>query len=138
MLYCNLCSNRTNLKVSNVLLEAAGGMVDLLRRLASLVFRVQPQSFKMFVGKSSNRIAFNLDRTIYFNLSIYAELHHSRQGPAAEMEMLSFWYMIACHELAHNKFEVHNEEHGGMVEWLAHSFLPALHRQLPAASLQTP
>jgi hypothetical protein len=57
-------------------MEAAEGMAALLRKLAGQIFAVPLQSFKMFVAHSGNRIAFNLQRAVYFNLGIYADLHH--------------------------------------------------------------
>lgn len=112
------------------LMEAAEGMAALLRKLAGQIFSVPLQSFKMFVAHSGNRIAFNLQRAVYFNLGIYADLHHGRSAA----EAMSFWYMTTCHELAHNSFELHNEEHGALLEWIAHAYMPVLHKHLPPAT----
>jgi hypothetical protein len=49
-------------------------------------------------------------------------------------EALSFWYVTTCHELAHNSFELHNEEHGALLEWIAHAYMSALHQHLPPAA----
>ena len=71
-----------------------------------------------------------------------AHAHHRTCGTSTDnvgsrrsaAEAMSFWYMTTCHELAHNSFELHNEQHGALLEWIAHAYMPVLHKHLPPAT----
>eukprot|EP01087_Luapelamoeba_hula_P005451 TRINITY_DN1552_c0_g3_i4.p1 TRINITY_DN1552_c0_g3~~TRINITY_DN1552_c0_g3_i4.p1 ORF type:complete len:2126 (+),score=399.70 TRINITY_DN1552_c0_g3_i4:112-6489(+) len=113
--------------------EFAGLLTDLA---AVFGFRTT-ESLVMFCDYNGSRIAFNRDCTLYFNLRMFVDLRHTRRSA----EACIFWYLTACHELAHNNVSVHNEEHESLLSWLAYrNMLPLMqhvHTLLLASSSPT-
>ena len=49
----------------------------------------------------------------------------NRDGQSVE-ERLLFWFMVCCHELAHNFIAAHNDQHEFFLSFFAETFLPSL------------
>lgn len=82
--------------------------------LLSQVFKL-PLSHINIVWEDTQRIAYNWNRSLFFNLCYAEVLMNAGKLP---LEMMDFWYPIVCHELAHNSYSAHNAEHSRATEAL--------------------
>ncbi|KAL0249292.1 hypothetical protein GEMRC1_004525 [Eukaryota sp. GEM-RC1] len=64
-------------------------------------------------------IAFNKAGQIYFNIFY----HNKIRGMDVDYA-LSHWFIVFCHELAHNKISNHGQEFGALVEHIVLTFIP--------------
>ncbi|KAJ3116936.1 hypothetical protein HDU96_008336 [Phlyctochytrium bullatum] len=77
--------------------EPLRNFASLLRFIAS-VFELKASSVNIYYDKSGSTVAFNRDRTLFFNLRFYLGLHFKR-GRADISETYYYWFMTFCHEL---------------------------------------
>jgi predicted transcriptional regulator len=71
---------------------------SLLRRVGEKVFDLNAKAIHIFYEPEGNSIAFNRNRSLFFNVCYYANYQHHNQKDKG----IYFWYMTFCHELAHN------------------------------------
>ncbi|KAL0238405.1 hypothetical protein GEMRC1_012878 [Eukaryota sp. GEM-RC1] len=67
----------------------------------------------------SSVIAFNRAGQVYFNI-----FYHNKIKDMSVDSILSHWFIVFCHELAHNKIKDHGPEFGALVEHIALTFIP--------------
>lgn len=96
-------------------LQGANAFSLLLLKLAN-VLSAKPKAFHMFADQDGSRIAFNKDGALFFNLRYFTQCHLS---DTTSEDPNYFWYMVACHELAHNGESGHNARHEHLLEGLA-------------------
>ncbi|CAG8615361.1 4932_t:CDS:2 [Funneliformis mosseae] len=84
--------------------------VNILKRLAE-VFQLKHEAIHVFYDKDSSSIAFNRGKALYFNLKIYLELHEEESSIKITSNAMTYWFITACHELAHNFTTEHNSTH---------------------------
>ncbi|RIA98304.1 hypothetical protein C1645_812855 [Glomus cerebriforme] len=84
--------------------------IDILRDLAE-VFELLPKVIHVFYDDNSNTIAFNRDGALFFNLKFYIGLHEEECKVRPTNDVMTYWFMTFCHELAHNFVELHSSEH---------------------------
>ncbi|GBB83155.1 hypothetical protein RclHR1_00010037 [Rhizophagus clarus] len=84
--------------------------IDILRDLAD-VFELVPKVVHIFYDDSSNSIAFNRDGALFFNLRFYIALHEQECKLRPTNDVMTYWFMTFCHELAHNFVVHHSSEH---------------------------
>ena len=84
--------------------SALGDFAGLLEMLATQVFGIS-QPINVFWDPSGRAIAFNRSRQLFFNLRHYIQWHKDRKSS------LYYWYLVFCHELAHNEHSPHDETH---------------------------
>jgi len=56
-------------------------------------------------------IAFNSNGSLFFNLHFWHVHGHNQPTDAARTDGITWWFMVMCHELAHNMVKAHNTEH---------------------------
>ncbi|KAJ4289702.1 hypothetical protein N0V90_011031 [Kalmusia sp. IMI 367209] len=82
--------------------------LPLIFSLANL-FGVNPSAVSIFLDKQSRTIAFNQNRSLFFNLGWFMQMHSADYGTAeGRMKALDSWFLTFCHELAHNLVSDHN------------------------------
>lgn len=82
--------NQTNLNV----------MTKLIFELSTNVFGYSIDKLAIYNSVDSSIVAFNANEYIYFNLAHWERnVHHAYE----------FWFVIFCHELAHNQFSNHGK-----------------------------
>ncbi len=125
--------------------------IKVIRLLAS-VFEVSPHVFHIYWDVQGPTVAFNRNRAIFFNLRFYNGLHsHPNNGggvvgppppPALpggfgtsssthgvnleqndDSDVYYYWFLTACHELAHNFVAPHNAEHEFYMSSFAEGYL---------------
>src|SRR6266496_2072238 len=84
--------------------------VNMLKDLVE-VFELAPKAIHVFFDNNSNSIAFNRDRSLFFNFKFYLGLHDEQCKNRPTSDAMTYWFMTFCHELAHNFVHPHNSEH---------------------------
>lgn len=56
-------------------------------------------------------IGFNSNGSLFFNLHFWHAHKHYEPNDAARTDGITWWFMVMCHELAHNMVKAHNTEH---------------------------
>jgi len=84
------------------------------------VFRVNPAAVSIFYARNSNTVAFNMNKSLFFNLAWFVALHSescaTREG---KIRALDSWFFTYCHELAHNLVGDHNARHSWYQQQIA-------------------
>ncbi|PKY19450.1 hypothetical protein RhiirB3_432504 [Rhizophagus irregularis] len=108
--------------------------VSMLKELAD-VFELELNTINIFYS-DDNTIAFNYDKTFFFNLKFYHELHDDECKIKPTINAMSYWYMTFCHELAHNFVKPHNYEHehyfSSFAELYMSNFLAMVNKNMDA------
>ncbi len=104
--------------------HAVESFADVLQNLA-VVFGVDLASIAIFHDFDGGAIAFNSNRSMYFNLRFFFTLHYTR-GARSSRGCYSYWYVTFSHELAHHFVGNHNKEHGFYTECFTMTYLPKL------------
>ncbi|CAJ0849192.1 15951_t:CDS:10, partial [Entrophospora sp. SA101] len=90
-------------------LKSIGNFIKILKDLCE-VFELNPKTINIFYDPEVDMIAFNSAKSLFFNLEFYISLHDSNgQPPSADV--MFYWFMSMCHELAHNFVYAHNSDH---------------------------
>jgi hypothetical protein len=80
------------------------------------------------VDKSTGVIGFNKYGNIYFNLLFYSKLHLKSSD---KVDAYCYWFVVFCHELAHNFVDEHNADHSFISEHFMSSHLRKLMSSIP-------
>ena len=114
-------------------LDALERFTSLLKFLAD-VFEVKHKTIQVYYSKGST-IAFNRSRSLFFNFHFYLGLHFQPrvpggfepQGIASEKSSaIYYWFLVYCHELAHNFVSEHNSYHEYWLSTFAEHYLGSL------------
>jgi hypothetical protein len=84
--------------------------IDILKDLVD-VFQLSLKDISIFYDKNISTIAFNRNRKMFFNLRFYLGLHDEDCKIKPTSNVMTYWFMIFCHELAHNFIQQHSSEH---------------------------
>jgi hypothetical protein len=96
--------------------------LNLLRNLAS-VFDLELQAIHVFYDNYTNSVAFNRDRSLFFNLKFYIGLHDEECKIKPTSNAMTYWYMTICHELAHNFIQSHSSEHEVSIYYIYYIYI---------------
>jgi Protein of unknown function (DUF3684) len=78
------------------------------------IFSVRLESISIFYDPGGKTIAFNRSGSLFCNYLFFKQLHQTRlsQDPVGgRAEAVVYWWVILCHELAHNLVEDHSSDH---------------------------
>ncbi len=75
------------------------------------VFRLHPSSLHIFHDEGGGTIAFNRAGSIFLNYRYFENLHLPEVQRGVRGDALSYWWVVVCHELAHNLVEDHGSNH---------------------------
>lgn len=84
---------------------------DVLHSLCVGVFGLKVPSLAIYHDPAGTTIAFNRGKALHFNLRFFHALHFLANKQETR-ECYSYWFVVICHELAHNLVHGHNKEHG--------------------------
>ncbi|THC97412.1 hypothetical protein EYZ11_003126 [Aspergillus tanneri] len=131
---------------SNFLAQNSTGMNLFASMLIDCaeVFSLQANSLSVFYDPGGKTIAFNRAGSIFCNYFYFQQLHELDliQSPMADRsEALVYWWVILCHELAHNLVGDHSSAHSYYTEGFVAQYFSKIatklidaSRSLPAAS----
>ncbi|KIW70878.1 hypothetical protein PV04_03113 [Phialophora macrospora] len=93
---------------------------NLLKSLAE-VFSLNPRTLNIFFEMSGKTIGFNRNGSIFCNYRYFEQLHERNivsQGTRGDAyaEAFVYWWVILCHELAHNLVGDHSSDHSYYTE----------------------
>jgi hypothetical protein len=72
---------------------------------------------------TGDTIAFNRGKSLFFNAKYYMGLHYPKRDTRESKEAYFYWFMIFCHELAHNFVHAHNASHEFWMTSFAQEFM---------------
>lgn len=99
--------------------DSVDRFAEVIEHLTS-VFKLNLSQVAIFYDPKGNTIAFNSNKSLYFNVRFFANLHRSSIDSAC----YSYWFTVTGHELAHNLVTAHNKEHGKFTESIIALYLP--------------
>ncbi|KAK3044401.1 hypothetical protein LTS18_001388, partial [Coniosporium uncinatum] len=91
----------------------------------SSIFSLPPQTLHIFHDPTSATIAFNSSGALFCNFHYFHELHLQgwAEGDAEKkVEAVSYWWVVLCHELAHNLIREHGAQHSFYAESFAQQY----------------
>lgn len=102
------------------------------------IFAMRADSLSIFYDPGGKTIAFNRAGSIFCNYFYFQQLHEQPllQGPNADRtDSIVYWWVILCHELAHNLVGDHSSAHSYYTESFVAQYFPKVAVKL--ASLQS-
>ena len=72
---------------------------------------MNPASLNIFYDPSGRTIAFNRQGSVFANFRYFKQLHEGAVLAGDRREALVYWFVILCHELAHNLVADHSSNH---------------------------
>jgi hypothetical protein len=95
-------------------MEANAGGINMFANVmlgVGEVLHLPRNSLHIFYEENSNTIAFNSNRSLFFNYKYFENLHlpDAQQGKTADA--MAYWWVTTCHELAHNLVSDHSAAH---------------------------
>ncbi|RMZ90744.1 hypothetical protein DV736_g2020, partial [Chaetothyriales sp. CBS 134916] len=108
---------------SQFLQEHAAGLTafaNLLKPVAD-VFSLNPRTVNIFYDVGGKTIAFNRAGSIFCNYLYFEQLHEDglvghRGSNSGYADAFVYWWVILCHELAHNLVADHSSDHSYYTE----------------------
>ncbi|KXS11237.1 hypothetical protein M427DRAFT_115056 [Gonapodya prolifera JEL478] len=105
--------------------------VGLLEKLAHEVFGMKGNgAMKIWWDSNGAAVAFNRNRSLYFNIRYFRAWHDwsgENQPREKWREAMIYWFMVFCHEMAHNFVGPHNSEHEFYLSSFAEQYMVKLH-----------
>eukprot|EP00177_Eucheuma_denticulatum_P000219 GFKZ01000378.1.p1 GENE.GFKZ01000378.1~~GFKZ01000378.1.p1 ORF type:complete len:1825 (+),score=234.55 GFKZ01000378.1:194-5668(+) len=89
------------------------------------VYSLGVETVSIFYEATRRTIAFNSNRSLFFNLRYFANLHYVA-GTAPDLDCYSYWFTTMSHELAHNMVSAHGKQHGFYTESYVSEYMPKL------------
>ncbi|PGH04765.1 hypothetical protein AJ79_06986 [Helicocarpus griseus UAMH5409] len=99
------------------------------------VFSVRLNSVSIFYDPGGKTIAFNSSGSIFCNYLFFQQLHQAQMlnnsgGVKSREEALVYWWVIFCHELAHNLVADHSSDHSFYTEGFVTQYFPRIARKM--------
>ncbi|KAL2785683.1 hypothetical protein BJX66DRAFT_342861 [Aspergillus keveii] len=90
------------------------------------VFSLKPDTLSIFYDPSSKSIGFNRAGSIFCNFYYFQQLHEKElfQNPRDQAEAMIYWWVVLCHELAHNLVGDHGQVHSYYTEAFVKQYFP--------------
>ncbi|EAW08638.1 histidine kinase-like ATPase domain-containing protein [Aspergillus clavatus NRRL 1] len=101
------------------------------------VFSLRVDTLSVFYDPGGKTIAFNRAGSIFCNYFYFQQLHEKEllQNQAADRsEAMVYWWVILCHELAHNLVGDHSSAHSYYSEGFVAQYFPKLAAKLASVS----
>lgn len=117
-----LSKNKTGINIfASILIECAG------------VFSLRVDSLSIFYDPGGKTIAFNRAGSVFCNYYYFQQLHEKellQSAKPGKTEGLVYWWVILCHELAHNLVEDHSSAHSYYTEGFVAQYFPKIAKRL--------
>lgn len=117
-----LARNKAGMSLfASMLIECAG------------VFSLRADSLSVFYDPGGKTIAFNRAGSVFCNYFYFQQLHEKellQRAQPDKTEGLVYWWVILCHELAHNLVEDHSSAHSYYTEGFVAQYFPKMAKRL--------
>ncbi|KAK2811758.1 hypothetical protein FQN50_001796 [Emmonsiellopsis sp. PD_5] len=97
------------------------------------VFAVRLNSISIFYDPGGKTIAFNSQGSIFCNYHYFQQLHQEKVvkgGRDCRNDALVYWWVIFCHELAHNLVADHSSDHSFYTEGFVAQYFPRVAQKI--------
>ncbi|MCJ1312020.1 hypothetical protein MMC25_005694 [Agyrium rufum] len=98
--------------------SALGAFADLLLDCAQ-AFGLVRSSINIFHDPAASTIAFNQNKSLFCNYHFFESFHLAAVQQGHSSDALIYWFVVLCHELAHNLVSDHNSAHSYYTESFA-------------------
>ncbi|KAL2815900.1 hypothetical protein BJX63DRAFT_430496 [Aspergillus granulosus] len=100
------------------------------------VFSLKPDTLSIFYDPSSRSIGFNKGGSIFCNFHYFQQLHEKEllQNPGDQADAMVYWWVVLCHELAHNLVGEHSQVHTYYTEAFVKQYFPKITAKIVAAA----
>ncbi|CAF1417698.1 unnamed protein product [Adineta steineri] len=122
-----------NVVITDKMLDQAKQLAWILIGLANHVFKIPIETLHLYRDINGARIAFNDRRALFFNLRYYEQVFANKVQPYLQSTssssipiihtIINFYFILTCHELAHNLEIAHNSNFINHLETIAVKFL---------------
>ncbi|CAF3997273.1 unnamed protein product [Rotaria sp. Silwood2] len=121
-----------NVLITNKMLDQAKQLTWVLIGLANHVFKIPIETLHLYRDIDGARIAFNDRRALFFNLRYYEQVFADKvqsylQATSPSIPIIhtivNFYFILTCHELAHNLEMAHNSNFINHLETIAVKFM---------------
>ncbi|PGH03901.1 hypothetical protein AJ80_08603 [Polytolypa hystricis UAMH7299] len=112
---------------SAFLSQNSSGLTEFTKALSDCakIFAVRMDSISIFYEPAGKTIAFNSQGSIFCNFHYFQQLHLEQLAKGGSREdSLVYWWVIFCHELAHNLVASHSSEHSFYTEGFVAQYFP--------------
>ncbi|KAK1149914.1 hypothetical protein N8T08_003470 [Aspergillus melleus] len=99
------------------------------------VFSLRTNTLSVFYDPGGKTIAFNRGGSIFCNYFYFQQLHEKellQSSTADRSDALVYWWVILCHELAHNLVGDHSSAHSYYTEGFVAQYFPKIATKLAA------
>ena len=108
---------------------AALNQFSSLLLVCAEVFELEKSSLNIFYSTHTKSIAFNYRGSLFCNFHFFSELHQSGFSLAENRtEAAIYWFVVLCHELAHNLVSVHDSKHSYYTESFVQKYFSKMAR----------
>ncbi|KAI9371688.1 hypothetical protein BJX61DRAFT_13526 [Aspergillus egyptiacus] len=104
------------------------------------VFSLQPDTLSIFYDPGSKAIGFNRAGSIFCNYHYFQQLHEKallQTSISDRAEAMVYWWVILCHELAHNLVGDHSSAHSYYTEGFVSQYFARVAAKIASASAQS-
>ncbi|CAF4828726.1 unnamed protein product, partial [Rotaria sp. Silwood1] len=121
-----------NVIITNKMFDQAKQLAWILIGLANHVFKIPIETLHLYRDIDGARIAFNDRRALFFNLRYYEQVFADKVQPYLQTispsipiihTIVNFYFILTCHELAHNLEMAHNSNFINHLETIAVKFM---------------
>ncbi|KKK22029.1 hypothetical protein ARAM_002107 [Aspergillus rambellii] len=103
------------------------------------VFSLRSDSLSVFYEPGSKTIAFNRSGSIFCNYHFFQQLHEAeliKTPSGSRGDAMTYWWVILCHELAHNLVGDHSSAHSFYSEGFVTQYFPKMAAKIAAVCAQ--
>ncbi|KAL2855504.1 hypothetical protein BJY01DRAFT_204283 [Aspergillus pseudoustus] len=102
------------------------------------VFSLKPDTLSIFYDPSSRSIGFNKGGSIFCNFHYFQQLHEKEllRNPGDQADAMVYWWVVLCHELAHNLVGEHSQTHTYYTEAFVKQYFPKVTAKIATAAAQ--
>ena len=106
-LSCSLPNKSTFMSANGSALESFAGIL----KTCAEVFGLNNNAVHIFQDPGSKTIAFNTQGSVFCNYSYFENLHVAEVLAGRRGDAVVYWFVVLCHELAHNLVGDHSSGH---------------------------
>ena len=128
---------------SQFLQQHSAGLISFANLLKAVgdVFVLNPKTINIFYENSGKTIAFNRNGSIFCNYLYFEQLHEkilADGGDGSFGDAFVYWWVILCHELAHNLVGDHSSDHSYYTEGFVAQYFGKVVQKIAQVQSQVP
>ena len=113
-------SASSDINASQFLQQNSAGLTQFAALLKNVgdVFSLDPKTLNIFYETSGKTIGFNRNGSVFCNYLYFQQLHEKQieNGAGGYGDAFVYWFVLLCHEIAHNLVDDHSSDHSYYTE----------------------